>query len=68
MIEETAGSRRDEAGAAPRSPGADGGSGGGGGVAPRYRREVAAGIRAALALASERDDLPWDAAAITPVV
>ena len=39
-----------------------------GGVAARYRREVAAGIRAALALASERDDLPWDAAAITPVV
>lgn len=36
-------------------------------VAARYRREVAAGIRAALALASECDDLPWDAAAITPV-
>ena len=37
MIEETAGSRRDEAGAAPRSPGADGWSGGVGAVASRTR-------------------------------
>lgn len=39
-----------------------------GGVAALCRREVAAGIRAALALASEYGDPPWDAAAITPVV
>ena len=38
------------------------------GVAQRYRRSVAAGIRAALALASELDDLPYDPAAVTPVV
>lgn len=38
------------------------------GVAARCRREVAAGIRAALALASECDDLPWDPAAIRPSV
>lgn len=39
-----------------------------GGVAARYRRQVAAGIRAAIALASEDAGLPWDPAAITPVV
>lgn len=39
-----------------------------GGVAQHYRRQVAAGIRAALALASELDDLPYDPAAVTPVV
>lgn len=38
------------------------------GVAARCRREVAVGIRAALALASECDDLPWDPTAITPTV
>ena len=38
------------------------------GVAARYRREVAAGIRAALALASECGDVPWDPAAIRPSV
>lgn len=38
------------------------------GVAQHYRRQVAAGIRAALALATECDDLPWDPAAITPTV
>lgn len=37
-------------------------------VAACYRREVAAGIRAALALAAERDDLSWDSADITPAV
>lgn len=39
-----------------------------GGVAARYRRQVAAGICAALALAAEYDGLPWDPATITPVV
>lgn len=39
-----------------------------GGVAARYRQDVAAGIRAALARAAEYDDWPWDPAAITPVV
>lgn len=38
------------------------------GVAACWRREVAAGIRAALALAYEYDDVPWDAAAIRPSV
>ena len=38
------------------------------GVATRYRRQVAAGICAAIALAAEYDGLPWDPAAITPVV
>ena len=39
-----------------------------GGVAARYRRQVAAGISAALALAAEHDGLPWDPTTITPVV
>ena len=39
-----------------------------GGVAARYRRQVAAGVCAAIALAAEYDGLPWDPAAITPVV
>lgn len=39
-----------------------------GGVAQHYRRSVAAGIRAALALAAELDDLPYDPAAVTPIV
>lgn len=38
------------------------------GVATRYRRQVAAGISAALALAAEYDGLPWDPTTITPVV
>lgn len=38
------------------------------GVAEHYRRQVAAGIRAALALAAEYDDLPWDPATIRPWV
>lgn len=38
------------------------------GVAQHYRRQVAAGIRAALALAAELDDLPYDPAAVTPIV
>lgn len=38
------------------------------GVAQHYRRQVAAGIRAALALATECDDLPWDPTAVTPTV
>ena len=38
------------------------------GVAARCRREVAAGIRAALALAAEYDDVPWDPATIRPSV
>lgn len=38
------------------------------GVAEYYRLQVTAGIRAALALASERDDVPWDPATIRPSV
>ncbi len=38
------------------------------GVTQRYRRSVAAGIRAALTLAAELDDLPYDPAAVTPAV
>ena len=38
------------------------------GVAQRYRRSVAAGIRAALALAAELYDLPYDPTAVTPTV
>lgn len=38
------------------------------GVAECYRLQAAAGIRAALALAAECDDVPWDAAAIRPSV
>lgn len=39
-----------------------------GGVAQRHRRAVACGIRAALALAAERDDLPWDPLAVAPAI
>ena len=39
-----------------------------GGVAQHHRRAAACGIRAALALAAEYDDLPWEPATITPVV
>lgn len=39
-----------------------------GGVAQRYRRAAAAGIRAALALEADRDDPPWGPTDITPTV
>lgn len=39
-----------------------------GGVAQCYRRAAAAGIRAALALAADRDDPPWGPTDITPTV
>ena len=39
-----------------------------GGVAQHCRRSVAAGIRAALALAAELYDLPYDPTAVTPTV
>lgn len=38
------------------------------GVSAEHRRQVAAGIRAALALAAEYDDVPWDPATIRPSV